>query len=204
MARVKHRLLVTLITATALFGTTLPARADNPMGYKMLTERQARQMPRAGGVLGIQVERSAEIQDSGLKFQVVRVTVVHPGSPGAQAGIQAGDQIIAVNGQVFEDADAFAGLIGSMQPGSRAVIDYIPQGGGPAQAQRVTATLGGRGGSPQYGQEQQQRPGLTTGEKVAIGVGAAALLGCYELGCFNHRTPQPTYQPGVPQQQQQR
>jgi len=191
MALVKHRLLVTLVVATALLGAATPARADNPMGYRTVTRQQARQMPRAGGLLGVQVERSAEIQESGLHFQVVRVTVVHPGSPGAQAGIQRGDQIIAVNGQVFEDADGFAGLIGSMPPGSRAVIDYIPQGGGPAQAQRVTATLGGTSRSAQSGQDQQQRSGMTTGQKVAIGVGAAASLGCYKLGCFNHRATQP-------------
>jgi hypothetical protein len=29
---------------------------------------------------------------------------------------------------------------------------------------------------------------MSTGTKVAIGVGAAALFGCYELGCFSYRS----------------
>jgi hypothetical protein len=35
---------------------------------------------------------------------------------------------------------------------------------------------------------QQGLPRMSTGTKVAIGVGAAALFGCYELGCFSHRS----------------
>jgi hypothetical protein len=34
---------------------------------------------------------------------------------------------------------------------------------------------------------QQGLPRMSTGTKVAI-VGAAALFGCYELGCFSHRS----------------
>ena len=29
--------------------------------------------------------------------------------------------------------------------------------------------------------------GLSAGTKIAIGVGAAALFGCYKMGCFSHK-----------------
>jgi hypothetical protein len=32
---------------------------------------------------------------------------------------------------------------------------------------------------------------MSTGEKLAIGAGAVALLGCYEMGCFHHRQTPP-------------
>ena len=34
-------------------------------------------------------------------------------------------------------------------------------------------------------QQTGQLAGLSTGTKVAIGVGAAALFGCYKAGCFS-------------------
>jgi hypothetical protein len=45
---------------------------------------------------------------------------------------------------------------------------------------------------------QQAAPsqqGMSTGAKIAIGVGAVALLKCYQMGCFSHGTnpaPSPT------------
>jgi hypothetical protein len=61
------------------------------------------------------------------------------------------------------------------------------------QAQRLVATVGQPG--------RAAPAGLSTGTKIAIGVGAAALFGCYELGCFSHRA-RPQGQ-GVGQQQRQ-
>ena len=91
----------------------------------------------------------------------------------------------------------FAAYIGSQQPGTNVTVDYIPAGGGPAQAQRVSVTVGGASSA-----SQSASTGMSTGTKVAIGVGAAALLGCYELGCFSRRRPTqavPAGQPAYPQ-----
>ena len=75
-----------------------------------------------------------------------------------------------------------------MQPGSQATIDYIPAGGGPQEAQRVAVAVGGAGETAPGRPGATNAPaGMSTGTKVAIGVGAAALLGCYELGCFSRR-----------------
>jgi predicted metalloprotease with PDZ domain len=134
---------------------------------------------------------------------LIRVKQVRSGSPGEQAGFHPGDEIIAVNGEVFSSLAVFAAYVGSVQPGSQINVDYIPAGGGPQQAQRIAVTVGmaGQTAQPtvQADQSNQSRQGLSTGTKVAIGVGAVALFGCYELGCFSrhHQTATvPPVQPG--------
>ena len=186
-----------------LQGLAGPARAENQMGYRLLSSQQAAALPRRGGALGLEIGPGQHIASGGIDFELLKVNGVHPQSAGAQAGFGVGDQIIAVDGQVFPAVIAFAGFIGSLPPGQQITIDYLPAGGGPQQAQRVGVTVGAGGRAvPVQPQDRQQgpSPGLSTGTKVAIGVGAAALFGCYELGCFSHRRATP---PADPQQQQQ-
>ncbi len=159
------------------------ARADNPMGYRLLSAREAAGMPRGGGSLGLAIQEGPQINDDGMSFNILRIRGVRSGSPGQHAGLAAGDQIIAVNGRVFDNLGAFVGYVGAMRPGDAVNIDYIPVNGGPAQAQRVRVTVASATGASVH-------EGMSTREKVAIGVGAAALLGCYELGCFSHRQQQ--------------
>ena len=176
----KQRLLATLLAASMLAGA-IPAWAANPMGYQLISDREAARLPRGHGALGLVVNESSMISDSGMNFAILRVDQIKPGSTGATSGLQVGDQIIAVDGHVFPDLRAFAEYAGSLRPRSQALIDYIPRGMGPKDAQRLALTVGepGRNNQPTLNQ------GMSTGTKVAIGVGAAALLGCYEMGCFS-------------------
>ena len=151
------------------------ALADNPMGYRV-TQQEAASLPHNGGTLGLELQRAETINDAGIAFEIMRVDRVRERSPGAHAGFRAGDELIAINGRVFPSLAVFAAYVGSLPPGQPASVDYIPAGGGPAQAQRVQVVPGGAAPA-----------GMSTREKVAIGVGAAALFGCYELGCFSHR-----------------
>jgi hypothetical protein len=179
------------LAACLLLASVAPmsARADNAMHYQLLSEQEAAGLPRNHGALGMDVERSQQISDAGMIFDIIRVKQVRRSSPGAQAGFRPGDEIIAIDGHVFPSLAAFAAYVGSMLPGSQVLVDYIPAGGGPAQAQRVPVTIGGAGqpASAAAAGGATSSTGLSTGAKVAIGVGAAALLGCYELGCFSHR-----------------
>ncbi len=68
----------------------------------------------------------------------------------------------------------------------------------------------GRAVAAQQRGDQARSGGLSTGSKVAIGVGAAALFGCRELGCFSRsktspgdprQSPPMRQQPGKFQQQ---
>ena len=63
--------------------------------------------------------------------------------------------------------------------------------GGPQQAQRVAVTVGAGGRAVPAQAEEPARTGMSTGSKLAIGAGAAALFGCYKLGCFSRSAPQP-------------
>lgn len=206
-------------TAAALFAASflalqcapMPASAENAMGYQLLSAQQAAGLPRRGGALGLDVGPGQRIVSGGMDFELLRVNGVRRGSPGAQAGFDVGDQIIAADGQVFPAVAAFAAYVGSVQPGRQITVDYIPVGGGPQQAQRVAVTVGAGGqatpGTPVQQQPVQQQPvqqddadrstGLSTGAKLAIGAGAAALFGCYQLGCFSRSQPEP----GVGQRQ---
>ncbi|MDQ2803822.1 MAG: PDZ domain-containing protein, partial [Pseudomonadota bacterium] len=186
-----------------------PALAANPMGYQLLSAQQAAELPRHGGALGMDVGPGQRLTDAGMTFELLRVNGVRQGSPGAQAGFKAGDQIIAADGRVFPSVAAFAAYVGSVPPGRQITVDYMPAGGGPQQAQRVAVTVGAGGRAmPALQNDRARSTGLSTGTKLAIGAGAAALLGCYELGCFSRSkagsgdaSQQQPQQPVEPQQQ---
>lgn len=172
------RVLRRAALAAALLASPLAARADNAMGYRLLTQEDAARLPNNHGALGLDIARAQRIEDAGMAFDILRVARVRDRSPAARAGLREGDDIIAADGQVFATIRAFAAYIGSRQAGQSVTLDYIPRGGGPGQAQRVAVPVGGAGA---------ERSGLSTGQKLAIGAGAVALLGCYEMGCFSHR-----------------
>ena len=183
-----NRAVATLIAGClALQLLLVPAMAENQMGYTLLPANQAAQLPRGGGILGVDVSRGQQISDSGLTFELLNVNSVRRGSAGERSGLKVGDQIIAIDGRVFPSVAAFAFYVGSKQPGERISVDTMPANGGPQDAQRLGIVLGssmpaaqnpGTPGSPEPG-------GLSTGTKIAIGVGAAALFGCYKYGCLS-------------------
>ena len=195
------RIGVALVAGVLLTAQLLPARAENPMGYRLLSQQEAAGLQSHHGALGMDVERAQQINDSGLTFDIMRVKQVRPGSAGQLAGFSPGDSIIAVDGRVFPSIAAFAAYIGSLSPGNAANVDYIPAGGGPAQAQRINVVVGAAGRPA-----PQQQPtasggtqgGMSMGTKLAIGAGAVALLGCYEMGCFSHRQTPGSPTPGQP------
>ena len=179
-----------------------PARADNPMGYQLLTPQAAASLPRNQGSLGLDVERAQQITDDGMTFDLIRVRGVRRGSPGAQAGFSPGDQIIAVDGRVFSSLTCSRRISARCRRGRRSASTTSP----PMAARRKRSACPLRWAVRAAARRQHRRPqassGMSTGTKVAIGVGAAALLGCYELGCFSHRrTNQPA--PGRMQNPQQ-
>lgn len=179
--------------------SAIPARADNAMGYRLLPAEQASGLPHNRGALGMDIESAQEINSGGMTFDLIRVKQVRPASAGAQAGLAKGDEIIAVDGLVFPNMRAFADYIGSKPPGARIVVDYIPSGGGPDQAQRVSATVGGGGSASSAGAQTSAPAPTGMSTRTKIGLAAAALLGCYELGCFSSKA-----SPGVPGPQQPR
>jgi S1-C subfamily serine protease len=189
MRRVGGR-FVSAFIVFGLLGSPL-ARAENQMGYQLMSEQQAMQLPRGGGSLGMDVGRGQIINDSGMTFELLQIKGTRRGSPAAKAGLSTGDQVIAVDARVFPSVAAFAGYVGSLPAGRTVAIDYLPRGGGPEKAQRIAIRLASAGGpiaSAPVSMEPESH-GLTTGQKLAIGAGAVALFGCYKMGCFNRRSP---------------
>jgi hypothetical protein len=194
------RTMATIVTAALLaFGT--PASAENQMGYKLVSVEEASRLPQNHGTLGLDVERAQQITDGGMTFDIIRVKQVRSGLAGDQAGFRKGDQIIAVDGHVFPSITTFATYVGSIPPGRSIHVDYIPAGEGPGGAERLPVRVGSSVRSAQTVPERRQEDeaastGMST--RMKIGLGAAALLGCYELGCFSSRT-----NPGAPAGNQQ-
>ena len=60
------------------------------------------------------------------------------GSPAAEAGIESGDIITAVNGTKVKDARELARTIGMLAPNTKAKLDIIRQG----QEKTLTVTIG--------------------------------------------------------------
>ncbi len=199
----KSRLSTLLAVGLCLQCAAPPAvRAENQMGYQLLSTQQAAGLPRNGGSLGMDIGRAQQITDGGMTFDVLQVRGVRQGSPAAQAGFNVGDELIAVDGRVFASVAAFAGYVGSAHPRQQLSVDYMPAGGGPQQAQRVLVTVGTGGRLDGTRQPRQASTGLSTGSKVAIGVGAAALFGCYEMGCFSRSKPESASTNKLPLQSQ--
>ena len=193
-----NRTAAALVAAALLCLQAMPASAQtqNQMNYRLMTPQEASSLPPKGGALGMDIVSGERINDGGLNFELLRIKGVRVGTPGAQAGFHAGDQIVAADGRVFPTLQTFAAYVRSLPPGKLMAVDTIPAGGGPQQAQRIGVTVGDGGRAVQPAQSDPAHDGLSTGTKLAIGVGAVALFGCYEMGCFSHRT-------ANPQQQQQ-
>lgn len=202
-----NRTVAGLLAATFLGLQCAPsvAQTQNQMNYRLLSQQEAAALPSAGGALGMDIVSGERINEGNLNFELLRIKGVRVGTPGAQAGFRAGDQIIAADGQVFPSLQAFAAYVRSLPPGKLMAVDYLPNGGGPQQAQRIGVTVGNGGRAVTAAGPDPAHEGLSTGTKVAIGVGAAALFGCYELGCFSRRKPaagiQPPMQNGYAQPQ---
>ena len=93
------------------------------------------------GWLGVQIQPvTAGIADSlGLKkAEGAMVSEPQKGSPAAEAGIQSGDIIRAVNGTTVKDARELARTVGMLAPKTEIKLDIIRQG----QEKTVTVTLG--------------------------------------------------------------
>jgi putative serine protease PepD len=65
---------------------------------------------------------------------------VRSGTPAADAGLQVGDVVTAVDGDAVSTASALQAVIDTKQPGDRVIVDYVRNGA----HRTVTVTLGTR------------------------------------------------------------
>ncbi|MEM6783323.1 MAG: trypsin-like peptidase domain-containing protein [Bacteroidota bacterium] len=90
--------------------------------------------------------------------QIARVT---PGTPAAEAGLEVGDVITAIDGTEVRDPAQIFSLIGNRLPGDAVEITYVSNEGGDRRT--VSVTLGNRdellaeGGTPQRAPEKEDK-----------------------------------------------
>jgi S1-C subfamily serine protease len=65
---------------------------------------------------------------------------VRSGTPAAEAGLQAGDVVTAVDGDAVGSAAALQSAIDAKKPGDRVIVDYLRSG----ERRTVTVTLATR------------------------------------------------------------
>ncbi|MGH9165424.1 MAG: S1C family serine protease [Acidimicrobiales bacterium] len=88
--------------------------------------------PAVTGLLGV---RSEDPEDGSRGATIVSV---EPGSPAADAGLQAGDLVTAVDAKTVDGAATLAAAVRSHQPGDRVALAYVRDG----DSRRTQATLG--------------------------------------------------------------
>jgi Do/DeqQ family serine protease len=81
--------------------------------------------------LGIGIQRVTSDVAASLGIKEVRgvlVNSVMPGSPAAEAGIQRGDVIVALNGEAVEDSNSFRNRIAGTAPGTQVALTLLRNG----------------------------------------------------------------------------
>ena len=109
------------------------------------------------GWMGVQIQPvTANIAESlGMKkAEGALVDEPQPNSPAANAGIKAGDVIMAVNGAEIKDARTLAQKIGMTAPGSKVQITLLRDG----KSQTVDMTLGTMPKEQQHANAQPEQP----------------------------------------------
>ncbi|HET7476107.1 MAG TPA: trypsin-like peptidase domain-containing protein [Dermatophilaceae bacterium] len=82
--------------------------------------------------------QDATVKDGGASRAAAQLTAVTPGSAAAQAGLQAGDSIVAVDGEPIDGSLSLVAQIRERSVGTQAKLTVIRDG----QRQDVTVTLG--------------------------------------------------------------
>ena len=83
------------------------------------------------GYLGVQIQPVGPDIAEALELKTTEGAIVDramPGTPAAEAGLQAGDVITKVNGQEVKDAGDLTREIGSMKPGEKIDLSYLRNG----------------------------------------------------------------------------
>jgi hypothetical protein len=101
-------------TTDALQTPNPPAAADNPSRESVAAPASTNPSQTPVGWIGVHAQN---------KGDVAVVTNVNPNSPGASAGIQVGDIILALDGRLLKGKD-FETTVSALKPGTRISVNY--------------------------------------------------------------------------------
>jgi serine protease Do len=122
--------------------------------------------------LGVQVQPvTSPIADSlGLKkAEGALVDEAQPNTPAAEAGIEAGDVITAVNGKAIKDSRTLAREVSAMAPGSSTKLDILRKG----ESKTITVTLATMPNQPQKQASKSQPEDRSTRGVPHLGMSVA-------------------------------
>jgi serine protease Do len=151
-----------------------PSGSFSGMGFAIpsqIAEPTVDQLIRTGkvshGRIGITVTditpENAKFFDQSTATGAV-VSQVEPDSPGAKAGLQIGDVIVAIDGQKVSDAGELQVMVGQKEPGTKVTVDLLRNG----KSMSLPVTLEGLGnGSGENGSSAQGQGKMRWG----IGIG---------------------------------
>lgn len=133
---------------------------------------------------------SAALRELGLGKVHVEVTKVEPTAP-ANGKLQAGDELVAVDGTAVTDAAQLRTLIGKRSPGHAVRLTYL-RGGRTAEVTLTTASATGADGTvrPVIGVETRERsesPVKVTISLTDVGGPSAGLM--FALGIYDKLQP---------------
>ena len=136
------------------------------------------------GYLGVEIQPvSPDIAEAvGLKTAAgAIVDKTMPGTPGANAGLKAGDVITKVNGQEIKDAGDLTRQIGLMKPGDKVALSYCRNG---AEKTAAITLASPKTENAASAESSQNKPALTLGLQLApaSGVNGAGQKGVAVVG----------------------
>jgi Do/DeqQ family serine protease len=116
-------------------GFAIPANMAQNVMHSLITDGRVHR-----GMLGVTVQPMTPDLARSLQLEAVRgalVNSVTEGSAAADAGIERGDVIIAINGAAVSDSNALRNHVASLKPGAKAELTIVRDG----RERTVTATL---------------------------------------------------------------
>ncbi|MEW9855278.1 Do family serine endopeptidase [Novosphingobium sp. M1R2S20] len=128
-------------------GFAIPAETAAPIVQKLIKGEEIER-----GYLGIQIQPVTEDLAASLGIPRNRgefIQAVTPGGAGAEAGLKAGDVVIAIDGKEVTREQTLSFIVANEQPGSRVPVDIIRNG----KQMRLTAKIGRRPSQEELAQQ---------------------------------------------------
>lgn len=146
-------------------GLAIPAEDAQPIVQALIGGEEILR-----GYLGVQIVPVSEDYADALGIPVNSgefIQSVQPGEAAADAGLQAGDVVISVNGDAVTRTRSLSYLVANIAPGTRVPVEYIRDG----KKSRTTVTVGRRP-SEQELAAQQFNPDDESGSALTPGEGS--------------------------------
>lgn len=149
-------------------GLAIPAEVAEPIIETLIAGEEIQR-----GYLGVQIQPVNDDIAEALGIAENRgelVQMVQPGEPAEEAGLQAGDVVLSVNGETITPDQTLSFIVANIAPGTTVPLTYIRDG----DRRRVNVTVGRRPSDEELRQQQmfqnEDEPdtGMTPGDTSSL------------------------------------